>query len=392
MSRKLTFLLSIVLVATFVLSACAAPVATPAPAAPAEPAAPAAPAAFTGTVKIGTNLPMTGSVALNGQMILKGIQYAVKLTNDAGGINGKELVLDVQDDQGEPNQAATIANKFVADPTILAVIGNLKSSCTLAAAPIFNEGGLVTLSPDSSSPKVKDAGDWIFRVKNSDAINAKQAAQNAFADGHTIVGIFMENNDYGYGVRDEAKKELEILGAKVVLEETILTGEQTDFSTSISNLKNSGATAIILGVDYNESGLLMKQMQDAGLKLDRYGTDGLYTDALIQVGGTATEGTYALTSFHPSDPNPLVQNFIKDFSQWSGEAPNIFHAEGYDAAMVIIEAITKAGENRQAIRDYMSTMKYVGVIGDCTFDEFGEVNLPLKRVQIKDGKFVLVNP
>ena len=345
------------------------------------------------TVTIGCALPLTGSVALNGEMILEGIQMAVDEVNEAGGINGMTVVLDPQDDQGEPNQAANIANMFVGDENIVAVIGNLKSSCTLAAAPIYEEAGLVTLSPDSSSASVTDAGEYIFRIKDSDTILASQCAQGALNDGHTKFAICYENNDYGLGILQIAKQTIEDAGGEVLAEESILTGEQTDFSTSIANIKESGAEAIIMGVDYNESGLFMKQMQDAGLDLPRYATDGLFTQAFIEVGGDACDGTTVLTSFHESDTSEVVQNFIAAYKEYTGtdENPSIFQAEGYDAAKIVMEAIENAGTDRTAIRDYMSTMKYQGVIGDCTFDENGDVNIPLKRCIVENGEFVMLD-
>ncbi|MCI9486151.1 MAG: branched-chain amino acid ABC transporter substrate-binding protein [Lachnospiraceae bacterium] len=348
---------------------------------------------FDGTIKIGCALPLTGSVALNGEMILQGIQMAVDEVNAAGGIDGKEVVIDAQDDQGEPNQAANVANMFVSDEEVVAVIGNLKSSCTLAGAPIYEDAGLVTISPDSSSPSVTDAGEYIFRIKDSDTILASQCAQGAIDDGHTKFAICHENNDYGLGVLQVATETIEKADCEVVAVETILTGEQTDFSTSIANIKASGADAIIMGVDYNESGLFMKQMKDAGLDLPRYATDGLFTQAFIEVGGAACDGTTVLTSFHETDTSEKVQGFIAAFKEYTGkdENPSIFQAEGYDAAKIVLEAIENAGTDRTAIRDYMSTMKYQGVIGDCTFDENGDVNIPLMRCMVKDGKFELID-
>lgn len=347
---------------------------------------------FSGTVTIGCNLPLTGSVALNGEMILEGIRMAVDEVNAAGGINGMEVLIDAQDDQGEPNQAANVANMFVSDPDIVVVIGNLKSSCTLAAAPIYEEAGLVTIAPDSSSPAITDAGEYIFRNKDSDVLLSRTAVQAAIDDGCTKIAILYENNDFGLGVLEQAKIQMQESGLEPVCEETVLVGEQTDYSTTIANIKASGADSVLLGLDYNEAGLFMKQMKDAGLDLPRYGTDGMFTDALIDVAGEAANGTYALTSFHDSDPSEIVQNFIKDYQAYTGTdtIPSIFQAEGYDAAKIVMEAIQNAGTDRTAIRDYMATMSYQGVIGDCTFDENGDVNLPLKRVQVVDGKFVLL--
>ncbi|MFR3036478.1 ABC transporter substrate-binding protein [Blautia hydrogenotrophica] len=343
------------------------------------------------TITIGASLPMTGSVALNGEMILEGIQIAVDECNEAGGIDGKEVVIDAQDDQAEPNQAASVANMMSADEKIVAIIGSLKSSCTLAAAPIYEEAGVVALSPDSSSPEVTNAGEYIFRIKNSDVVLAQTMAKGAISDGHTKFAILYENNDYGAGVLEQSQIAIEEAGCEIVCTESILTGEQTDFSSIISKIRESGADAILMGVDYNESGLVMKQMKDAGLDLPRYATDGLFTDAFIEVGGEAADGTTVLTSFITSDQSENVQNFIKKYQEkYDGEMPSIFQAEGYDCGKIVIEAIENAGTDRKAIRDYMATMSYQGVTGDCTFDENGDVNIPLKRCIVEEGEFVLL--
>ena len=343
------------------------------------------------TITIGASLPMTGSVALNGEMILEGIQMAVDECNEAGGIDGKEVVIDAQDDQAEPNQAASVANMMSADDKIVAIIGSLKSSCTLAAAPIYEEAGVVALSPDSSSPEVTNAGEYIFRIKNSDVVLAQTMAKGAISDGHTKFAILYENNDYGAGVLEQSQIAIEEAGCEIVCTESILTGEQTDFSSIISKIRESGADAILMGVDYNESGLVMKQMKDAGLDLPRYATDGLFTDAFIEVGGEAADGTTVLTSFITSDQSENVQNFIKKYQEkYDGEMPSIFQAEGYDCGKIVIEAIENAGTDRKAIRDYMATMSYQGVTGDCTFDENGDVNIPLKRCIVEEGEFVLL--
>lgn len=343
------------------------------------------------TITIGASLPMTGSVALNGEMILEGIQMAVDECNEAGGIDGKEVVIDAQDDQAEPNQAASVANMMSADENIVAIIGSLKSSCTLAAAPIYEEAGVVALSPDSSSPEVTNAGEYIFRIKNSDVVLAQTMAKGAISDGHTKFAILYENNDYGAGVLEQSQIAIEEAGCEIVCTESILTGEQTDFSSIISKIRESGADAILMGVDYNESGLVMKQMKDAGLDLPRYATDGLFTDAFIEVGGEAADGTTVLTSFITSDQSENVQNFIKKYQEkYDGEMPSIFQAEGYDCGKIVIEAIENAGTDRKAIRDYMATMSYQGVTGDCTFDENGDVNIPLKRCIVEEGEFVLL--
>ncbi|MGE5484746.1 MAG: ABC transporter substrate-binding protein [Ignavibacteriales bacterium] len=379
------YLALVVVFASIVMATagCSQPAAQPQP----------APAPKDETIYIGVGLPLTGSVAQNGQLILNGVKMAVAQFNAKGGLNGKKVDVIAADDKGDPKEAANIANMFVADKRIVAVVGYLKSSCTLAAAPIYNDGKLVAVSPDSSSPKIKDAGPYIYRVKNSDAVNSQTAAQCMIDDGIKRPAIFYENNDYGYGCFEEASKKLKEMNIPVVATEVVMPGESKDFSTAITNLKKNNADGLFLGVDYNESGLIAKQMRAAGVNIPIYGTDGLYTPALVQVGGAAVEGVHVLGSFFKGDPNPIVQQFNKDYKEMYNDESGIgiFSAEGYDTAAVILDAMKRAGSaDREAIKKALDQTKdYKAVVGNVTFDADGEVVLPLLRLTIKNGDFVM---
>lgn len=346
-----------------------------------------------GTVTIGVAIPLTGSLAENGAMLREGVMMAVEEINANGGINGMELVADIQDDQGDANQEASIANMFASNEEIMGVVGIFNSTCVLAAAPIYEEAGLPLISTDASSPAISEAGEYIFRVKNSDTLLATQAIEGAIKDGHTKFAIVYQNDDYGAGILNVATALIEKNDLEVVCTESVLAGEQTDFSTSIQNIIASDADAIMFALDYNEGGQFMKQMVDANLDIAKYGTDNLYTSAFIDLAGSAAEGTVCLSPFDASDTSEVVQTFVKNYQEFTGTDgyPSMFQAETYDAVHILAEAIENAGTDRAAIQKYMSTMAYQGVIGDCTFDENGDVNLSLLRCVVRDGKFAVLD-
>jgi branched-chain amino acid transport system substrate-binding protein len=168
------------------------------------------------SVKIGLAAPLSGSSAEYGEQFKKGAELAVQLVNDSGGINGKKVVLDIQDDKGDPKEAANTANKFVSDKSILAVVGHFNSSATLAAAPIYNKNKVVEISPSSSSPKVTDAGDYTFRVITTDAYQAQFVANWTKEEGYKKAAIVYEQTDFGLGLSDVYSKIAKENGIEMV--------------------------------------------------------------------------------------------------------------------------------------------------------------------------------
>ncbi|HBV88755.1 ABC transporter substrate-binding protein [Desulfosporosinus sp.] len=343
-------------------------------------------------IKIGLAGPFTGAIAETGGTIKKAVELATEQVNEAGGINGKQVELIEADDKADPKESASIANKFVADPTVLGVLANYTSSCTLAAAPVYNRVGLSHIAYGSTSPAVTAAGPFTYRDITTDAYDGEFVAQWTIDEGYKKIAILYENDDYGKGLADVYNKKITELGAKAVMQEPYNLGETKDFSAILTKLKNAGPDALFIAGQYNEAAMIVKQGKRLGITLPVFGSNGLYSDALIQLGGAEAEGIRVIGAFHSTADYPEAKAFIDSYKTKWGQEPDIWAAFAYDAANIMFTAVKNAGEDRKKINDWLTTLKdFKGATGITTFDQNGDcLKQPLKLI-IKNGKFEIYN-
>ncbi|MCD8084052.1 MAG: ABC transporter substrate-binding protein [Clostridiales bacterium] len=345
------------------------------------------------TIKIGLGTPLTGTSAQDGQAIQNGVNLAVKQCNDAGGIDGKQVVVVAEDDKGDSSEAATVANKLAQDDSILAVVGHFNSSCTLAGAPIYNQAGVVEISPGSSAAAVTDAGDYTFRVITTDAVQGGYLADWCVNElGYQNIAILYENTDYGLGLADVAQESTTELGAQVVVREAYEVGA-TDFSTLLTKVANVNPDVLIIGGLYNETALIAKQMKNYGLEdLQVMGVDAIFSDALIELGGDAVEGIKLTGYFYANSDEEVSKSFVEAYEAEYDETPGTYAAYAYDAALIVLDAIRNAGTDRAAIQQYIAGLQdFPGATGTISFDENGDaIKAPLK-MEIRDGSFVVID-
>lgn len=337
---------------------------------------------------------LSGASAQDGESGLEGVKLGIALINEAGGIDGVPIRLVTADDKGDPKEAALIANKFVQDSNILAVVGHYNSSCTLAGAPIYNEAGLVQIAFGSTSPAVTDAGPYTFRTVPSDDIGARVSAEWAFKNYDIkSAAIFFENNDYGYGVSEIFVDECRKAGIEVRANESFIPGETTDFTTMLTKIKNADVDVIFLGTLYNETAMICKQAINLDLKVPFVGVDALYNYPLIELGGQAVEGITFAAFYSAESEDPVVQQFVKDHKEmYDGRIPSSYTAYAYDALSCIVDGIKANGPEREKIKDYLTTMKdQHGVSGINSFDENGDVIKSTIIVRVENGDFVIID-
>lgn len=340
-------------------------------------------------LKIGYAGPLTGASAQDGESMKKGAALAVELLNKNGGISGKNVEIVFEDDKSDPKEAAAIANKYTSDKDLLAVVGHFNSSCTLAGAPIYNKAGIVEISGGSSSPAVTDAGSYTFRTITTDAFQGKYLTEWAVKEeGFKKIAVVFENTDYGRGLLNVIEAEAPALGAEIVAKEAYILGQTKDFSATVTKVKNAKPDVVIIGGLYNEAALFAKQATRSGLKVPFMGVDGIYSDALIELGGEAVEGLMLTGFFHSSSSSKETQDFISAFKEKYNEEPGTYAAYTYDAANIVLEAMKKGAVDRKAIMEYLTTLKdYKGATGVTSFDANGDcIKEPLKLI-VKDGKF-----
>jgi branched-chain amino acid transport system substrate-binding protein len=343
-------------------------------------------------IVIGWVAPLTGTAANQGEQLLNGAKQAIEEINSAGGIDGKQLILDPQDDKSDPKEAANIANKFTSDSNVVAVIGNYNSSCALAGAPIYNEAKLPMITSGTSPVISKEHGEYVFRISVTDSFQGKYVTDWIFKDGFKKPALLYENNDYGRGLKEVVEKEVQNLGGSIPFEETYMMGETKDFTGILTKLKSTDADCLFIAGLYTEGALIAKQAKQLGINLPIYSNEALFEQVYIDLAGDAAEGTKVCGLLLPTDPDPVIQKFVNDYKSKFSKEGGTFAAFGYDTAKVIANAIKAVGPDREKIKEYLKTMpEYAGVSGKITFDkEHDAVRAELKKLIVKDKKFELV--
>ncbi len=340
-------------------------------------------------IKIGAILPLTGEAAKYGDAAKKGIDLAIEEINSAGGIKGKKVQAVYEDSQGDPKLGVAAMHKLVTVDKVSTAIGDLFSSVTLAIAPLANKNKIVLLSPASSSPKITDAGDYIFRNCPSDVYEGSIMANYAYNKlGYRNVVLLYINNEYGVGIKDVFKKNFSEKGGVVVAEETF-DQNATDFRSQLTKIKKATSEAIYL-VGYKEMGYILKQAKEIGIRTQFLSTVMFEDPEILKIAKNAAEGViYSASAFDPKSENTVIQNFVKSFEEKYNQVPDIFAGLSYDATKIMSIAITQGGYSGEGIKTAMYNVKnYPGVAGETSFDANGDAILSPIIKQVKNGKFV----
>ena len=351
--------------------------------------------AMAGNIRIGVASPFTGSLASYGDNIKAGVNLKLKEINDAGGINGQKVELVWGDDLCQPKDAGTIGAKFAADKSIVAVIGHLCSSATLAAMPIYVRAGLPALSPTSTNPTIGDVGKgWFFRNCYTDDFQGKYLASYVVPKlmGKNKVAIFYENNDYAIGLKDSFMAGAKSSGVNVTGAEAYMTGT-TDFTPQLTKLLRDKPETIFLCGYHPEGALIAGQARKLGFTGPLFGADGIDNEDYIKIGGKAADNTYCTVPFLAASASPAGKEFAKQYKKAYGRDVDWMSANAYDCLGILAQVIGKVGADRKKIRDGLAAINseangYTGVTGLTYFDKKGNCSKPAFVKMVKDGKFV----
>lgn len=339
-------------------------------------------------VRIGVFMSLTGTTANFGISSTNGIKMAAEEINNAGGINGKKIELLVQDDRSDASEAATIVTKFVTQDQVHAILGEVASSRSIAAAPIAQNAKIPMLTPSSTNPEVTRKGDFIFRSCFIDPIQGAAIAQFAARTlGAKRAAIMVDRkNDYSTGLEKNISETFARLGGQMVATVSYQEGDQ-DFNAQLTSIKGANPEVIFVPGYYNDVGLIAKQARDRGITVPLVGGDGWDSAQLYAIGGTALNGSFFTNHYSPFDTDPKVQKFVNDYKSRYGSVPDALAATAYDAAHIMFDAIKRAKSlNGQDIRDALAaTNEYPGVTGQVTFNENRDAVKPIVVIEIKDG-------
>ncbi len=346
------------------------------------------------TIKIGEFASLTGKEAVFGQSSHKGTLLAIEAANAAGGVLGKQIDLITEDNQSKPGESATIAKKLITREKVVALLGEVASSRSLEAGAVAQQYKVPMISPASTNPQVTERGNYIFRVCFIDSFQGAALAKFAREDlkVQRVAILRSVSSAYSVGLAKYFKDRFVQDGGKVVIEPSFSEGDK-DFKAQLTAIKAAAPDAIFLPGYYTEAALVCKQARDIGLTIPIFGGDGWEAPALVGIGGKAVEGTYYSTHYSPEAPSATVKAFVKAFKErWNNEVPDAMAALGYDSALVLIDAIKRAGSTEPAkIRDALAATKNVdGVTGRTTIDAKRNASKPAVVIQVRDGEFRFV--
>jgi branched-chain amino acid transport system substrate-binding protein len=323
------------------------------------------------TIKVGVYGDLTGQTSSFGQSTKNGIELAVEEINAAGGINGKKIELVVEDDQGRPEQAKTVVSKLINQDKVQAVLGEVASTNSLAAAPVAQEAKIPMITPSSTNPKVTETGDYVSRVCFIDpfqgSVMAKFAANTLKAKTAAILGDV--NSDYSKGLTQFFEEEFTKLGGKVIAKEAY-TQTDPDFKGQLTKIRDLNPDVIYVPGYYGQVGIIAKQARELDMNMPLLGGDGWDSPELWKLGGAALKNAYISNHYSAENPAPEIQSFVKAFKAKYGVEPDSLAALAYDAAKVLADAIKRAGGTDSAkLKDAInSTKDFAGVTGKITLD------------------------
>lgn len=302
------------------------------------------------TIKVGASFELTGGVANYGQAILSGFKMAVDEANAKDGVNGKKITVVESDNKSEPSESGNSITKLVTQEKVVAIVGPATSGCVAAGAPITAANKIPHIAPSATAPgiTVDEKGavrPFMFRACFIDPFQGQVMA--VFAE-KTLqaknVAILMDSSsDYSKGLASVFQATLEGKGGKIVAKEAYLQKDM-DFKAALTKIKATNPDAIYVPGYYEEVSKIIKQAREIGITVPMLGCDGWESPKLAEIAGKdALKDCYYVSAFSAQDTDPSVQAFIKAYKEKNKKDPDIFAMQGYNAGLVLINAMKKAG-------------------------------------------------
>ena len=339
-------------------------------------------------LSVATVGPISGQLAALGEQYSQGAKKAVADINAAGGINGEMLVLEIGDDACDPKQAVSVANQM-ASKGVKFVAGHLCSGSSIPASKVYEEEGMLMITPASTNPKLTDEGGWnIARVCGRD--DAQGRVAGAFLAKNYAgkkVAIVDDKSAYGKGLADETRKAMNAAGLTEAVSESINPGEK-DYSALVSKLKDAGVEAVYFGGYHPEAGLILKQMGEQGLNAKMLSGDAMNSAELWTIAGKAAENL--IFTFAPEPRNaPEAKAIVEEFKK-SGYDPEGYTLYTYAAFQMLKQAAeaTKSLDNQKIAEWLRAGNPTQTVLGEIKLDSKGDLQNPVYVwYTFKDGQY-----
>lgn len=358
----------------------------------------------------GTGEPIVIGVAAplkvtNGQSVQQAAQMAVEEINAAGGIGGRALKLELQDDDASESLGIEVARDLRANEAVVAVIGHVNSAVSVKAAPIYNMPvndsvpgePLVEISPASSAPALTGAGPWTFRVTPTDLEFSPRLAEWAHGRLRSRrAAVLYANDEYGQGVTSTFEAAFRQQGGEIVAADPYLPATFKDTAgvdPYIVRAIRRGADALVIGGQAAEGVTIIRAARRLGYTGPILGSDGITG---VKDANGAGEGVYVSSAFLADRDSKKAQEFVAGYRRRYNRAPDHRAAQAYDIVYLLADAMREQGVSRAAIREYLEKVgrpngvsPFQGVSGDISFDENGDVvKKPVVIGVVRGGELV----
>lgn len=344
-------------------------------------------------IKIGVAAPITGNWAEYGLGFEVATAMAAEEVNAAGGVDGRPIELVVMDSKGDAKEATAIARQFADDDEILAVVGDFSSTCCMATAPIYEEVGLVQISPTASNPDYAGLNDYMFGVMGVQSAEGPFVGEYLLSNyvGAKNVAVIYLNNDWGVAASQYLIETAKEVGINIVAEENHVDGEK-DFTALLTKVQQSNPDTICLVTFYNECAIIANQIaqMDWDVQITALGPGA--SEQIIELGGENVEGFLTSTPFFATnDGESAASAFKAEFESRAGFTLNVHSACAYDALNMVVAAMENCDEiTRENIRDELAGLKgFVGVTGPIEFQPAGDIIRKYLIVGIENGEWVI---
>ncbi len=323
-------------------------------------------------IKVAKLFPMSGDVKTFGESSSNGVDLAF----DEARAEGWEIETVLGDTKCDAQEAANVANKVINENQVSFILGAVCSSSSIPISEIANPSGVLQISPTSTNPQVTINEDgsnkeFIFRACFLDPFQGEVNASFAINDleAESAAVLYDVGNDYVKGLAEYYKASFEEMGGEVPIFEAY-TKEDTDFSALLTKVADADVDVLFLPDYYNKVNVIAKQAKEKGIEAILQGADG-WDSPLLDL--EAVDGGYHSNHYSPADPRPIVQNFVANYEAEFGAPPDALAALSYDAARVLLQAISEAGsDDPAAVKDALMAIEYEGVAGSIVFNEYGD--------------------
>jgi len=340
------------------------------------------------SVRIGAFLSLTGATSAYGTSAANAIKLALDGINQNGGINGRPVTIEIEDDESKTDAVAGIVEHLIKEHKVDALIAEPVSTRSMIAAPIAQQNGIVMISSASVKPELTMQGDHIFRAcfisSTEGAAVAKFAREKLKASKAAI--ILDEKNDYAVVLAGFFADSFKKLGGQIVSQQKYETNA-TDLSTQLQAIKTAAPDIVFAPGFYTTATLVAREVKHAGIGATLIGSDGWDSPELAKPGNDVFEGVYFANHFWVGSDDPLVKKFVGDYRAKYGVEPDALAATAYDATRMLCDAFKRAKSSSSVdLRNALAETKdFPGVTGKITLDANRNAQVPVYLLHIEKG-------